>query len=170
MTPDISVLLQFQFWEPVYYAKYDEKFPSDSTELLGRFVGISENVGHSMTYKILTEDDKIIHRAVARSALKTGGFDNKKAKAAAPKGAPEEVLRYVSDKDKVTVEDVSDDEEEDEDIQEKKSNFRVNEDRMRRGESLPTIDTSGLLGRSFIPDPDEDGILKHTNKVTLNRV
>ncbi|MCA1807790.1 MAG: hypothetical protein LC687_08095, partial [Actinobacteria bacterium] len=69
-TPDISVLLQFQFWEPVLYAKYDGKFPSDGTELLGRFVGISENVGHSMTYLILTEEMKIISRAVARTALK----------------------------------------------------------------------------------------------------
>jgi hypothetical protein len=72
-TPDISVLLQFQFWEPVLYAKYDGKFPSDSTELKGRFVGIAEKVGHLMTYKILTEDDKIIHRAVARLALNTVG-------------------------------------------------------------------------------------------------
>jgi hypothetical protein len=76
-TPDILVLLQFQFWEPVLYAKYEGKFPSDSTELKGRFVGIAENVGHSMTYKILTEDDKIIHQTVARSALKGGGFANK---------------------------------------------------------------------------------------------
>ena len=84
-TPDISVLLQFQFWEPVLYAKYDGKFPSDSTELLGRFVGISEHVGHAMSYKILTEDNKIIPRAVARTALKGGGFKNKTAKKEAPK-------------------------------------------------------------------------------------
>ena len=182
VTPDISVLLQFQFWEPVYYMKYDEKFPSDSTELLGRFVGISENVGHAMTYKILTEDDRIIHRAVARSALKEGGFDNRKAKAAAPQGRPEEVLRHVSDKEKeeiekVIVEDVHDSDSEDEDedeTKEKKKKFRescakdvlrsLNEDRVRRGVPLPTLDTSGLLGRSFIPDPDEEGE-QHRGKV-----
>jgi hypothetical protein len=180
VTPDISVLLQFRFWEPVYYMKYDEKFPSDSTELLGRFVGISENVGHAMTYKILTEDDKIIHRAVARSALKTGGFDNRKAKAAAPKGAPEDVLHHVSDKEKaeieeVLVEDVSDDEDEEEDdTKERKKKFRescsedvlrsLNEDRVRRGVPLPTLDTSGLLGRSFIPNPDEEGE-QHRGKI-----
>jgi hypothetical protein len=44
-TPNISVRLQFQFWEPVLYAKYNGKFPSDSTELKRRFVGIAENVG-----------------------------------------------------------------------------------------------------------------------------
>ena len=172
ITPDISVLLQFQFWEPVYYAKYDEKFPSDSTELLGRFVGISENVGHAMTYKILTEDDKVIHRAVARSALKDGGFENRKAKKAAPKGAPDETMHHVSSEDRVEVEDVSDDEEEDDDVKEKKTKFRdscvkdvlrsLNEDRAKRGAPIPTIDTTGLLGRSFIPDPDEEGEQRRT--------
>jgi hypothetical protein len=41
-----------------------------------------------MTYKILTEDDKIIHWAVARSALKGGGFANKRADKEAPKRDP----------------------------------------------------------------------------------
>ena len=76
-TPDISVLLQFEFWEPVYYAKYDPKFPSDGTECLGRFVGISEHVGHAMTFKILTEDRKVIHHAVVQTATKGGMFENK---------------------------------------------------------------------------------------------
>ncbi|CAB9519554.1 Retrotransposon protein [Seminavis robusta] len=67
-TPDISPLLQFEFYEPVYYQKYDAKFPQDSTECVGRFIGVSEYVGHGMTYKILTEDEKIIHRAVASTA------------------------------------------------------------------------------------------------------
>jgi hypothetical protein len=78
-TPDITVFLQFQFWEPVYYAKYDAKFPADSTEALRMFVGIAENVGNAMTFKILTADGKIIHRSVVRSALKGGAFTNVRA-------------------------------------------------------------------------------------------
>jgi hypothetical protein len=70
-TPDITVFLQFRFWEPVYYAKYDGKFPADSTEELRRFVGIGKHVGHAMTFKILTKDDKVIHRSVVRSATGT---------------------------------------------------------------------------------------------------
>src|SRR5512137_399541 len=77
-TPDITVLLQFQFWEPVYYAKYDAKFPADNTEMLGRFVGIAENVGNAMTFKILTEEGKIIHWSVVRSAASNGAFINKR--------------------------------------------------------------------------------------------
>ena len=45
-TPDISSLLCFCFWEPVYYRMDDSDFPSEPTEKLRRFVGIFENVGH----------------------------------------------------------------------------------------------------------------------------
>ena len=63
-TPDISSLLCFQFYEPVYYKLDDNDFPSQSTEKLGRFVGISEHVGHALTFKVLTDDtNKIIHRS-----------------------------------------------------------------------------------------------------------
>ena len=42
----------------------------ESTEKLGRFVGIAEHVGHALTFKILTDDTlKIIHRSNIRSAL-----------------------------------------------------------------------------------------------------
>ena len=78
-TPDITVFLQFEFWEPVYYAKYDAQFPSDTTELLGRFVGISENVGNAMTFKVLSCEEKIINRGVVRSAMGEGAFINKRA-------------------------------------------------------------------------------------------
>jgi hypothetical protein len=55
-TNDISPLLCFHFWEPVYYKFDDSDFPSDSREKRGHFVGISESVGHAMTFKILTDD------------------------------------------------------------------------------------------------------------------
>jgi hypothetical protein len=45
-------------------------FPSDSHEKCGHFIGISESVGHSMTFKILTDDTlKVIHRSNVRLAL-----------------------------------------------------------------------------------------------------
>ena len=69
-TPDISPLLCFSFWDPVYYKLDDSDFPSGSTEGRGRWVGIAENVGHAMTYKILTDDTKkVIYRSNVRSAL-----------------------------------------------------------------------------------------------------
>ena len=140
-TPDISVLLQFEFWEPVYYAKYDGKFPTDSTESLGRFVGIADHVGHAMTYKILTEEHKVIHRAVVRSAMKHGAYKNRRAEAP--------VVETVDDDD----EEPSFQEKAEADILRSRQ-----EDAVERGESLPTIDASDLIGRTFINDPDDEGV------------
>jgi hypothetical protein len=61
-TNDISPLLCFHFWEPVYYKLDDSDFPSDSREKRRHFVGISKSVRHAMTFKILTGDTlKDIH-------------------------------------------------------------------------------------------------------------
>ena len=61
-TVDISPLLQFHFWELVYYREDDSNFPSDSQEALGHMVGIAEHVGHTMMYKVLTIDtQKVIY-------------------------------------------------------------------------------------------------------------
>jgi hypothetical protein len=55
-------MLYFSFYEPVYYLVDETTFPSESKELRGRWVGVSKNVGHFMTYKILTDDTRrIIH-------------------------------------------------------------------------------------------------------------
>ena len=76
-TPDISVLLRFIFYEPVHYAIHDDE--PGSGEKLGRFVGIAEDVGHKMTYSILTDDQKVINRSLVRTANKEGGFENFRA-------------------------------------------------------------------------------------------
>ena len=70
-TPDISALLSFHFWEPVYYLDpTDEEFPSATKEKSGRFVGIAESVGDALTYKILTDDTKqVLYRSTVCSAL-----------------------------------------------------------------------------------------------------
>jgi hypothetical protein len=55
-TSDISPLLSYEWWEPVYYKLDDAGCPSESREKQGCFVGISKHVGHTMTYMILTDD------------------------------------------------------------------------------------------------------------------
>ena len=67
-TPDISMIYRFKFYDRVYYKRDESRgganFPSQSNESVGRFVGFSEDVGHPMTYKVLTEDTlKVIHRS-----------------------------------------------------------------------------------------------------------
>ena len=68
--PDISPLLHFSFWDPDYDKFNDSDFPSGSIEGRGRWIGIAENVGHTMTYQILTDDTKkVIYRSNVCSAL-----------------------------------------------------------------------------------------------------
>jgi hypothetical protein len=72
LTTDISALLRFYFWHPVYYKCSDASFPSESKEALGHIVGISEHCGHSLTYKILTSNtEHIIYRSLLRPATPT---------------------------------------------------------------------------------------------------
>ena len=67
-TPDISSLLCFQWYQDVFYLDSEASFPS-SKELHGNFVGISENVGDSLTFLILTDSCKVISRSVVISAV-----------------------------------------------------------------------------------------------------
>jgi hypothetical protein len=62
-------MLYFFFYKPVYYLVDETNFPSESKELHGQWVGVSENVGHFMTYKIMTGDTRrIIYHSNIRSA------------------------------------------------------------------------------------------------------
>ena len=74
ITPDISVIYRFLFYDKIYFRNTNSRgdshsFPSESNERLGRFVGFSTHVGHGMTYKILTSDtQQIIYRSRIRLA------------------------------------------------------------------------------------------------------
>ena len=57
-TCDVSPLLWFHLWESFFFNTNDDYFPSGSPEERGRFVGISENVGHDMTFKIINSSTK----------------------------------------------------------------------------------------------------------------
>jgi len=69
-TIDISVLLYFLFWDIVCVSRVDDKeyhgqIGSKKPSLVrGRMVGFAWNVGHGLTYKVLTDDtQKIICRS-----------------------------------------------------------------------------------------------------------
>ena len=74
ITPDISVIYRFLFYDKIYFRNTNSRgeshsFPSASNERLGRFVGFSTHVGHGMTYKILTSDtQQVIYRSRIRLA------------------------------------------------------------------------------------------------------
>ena len=58
ITPDISIILLFTCYQPVFYATYDQHFPSDSEERAGFWVGFGEHCGDAMTHKILDHDTR----------------------------------------------------------------------------------------------------------------
>ena len=67
ITPDISIILLFTFYQPVFYATYYQHFPSESEETAGYWVGFGEHCGDAMTHKILDHDtQKIIYRSAVR--------------------------------------------------------------------------------------------------------
>ena len=67
VTPDISILLLYTFYQPIFYATHDQHFPSDSKERTGFWVGFAEHCGDSLTYMVLdAETFKIIYRSALR--------------------------------------------------------------------------------------------------------
>src|SRR5687767_12607204 len=69
VTQNISPLLQFEWYKPVYYHEEVTGFLSQSKESFGWFVGIAETVGHALSFMILTKDtQKILFRFIVCTA------------------------------------------------------------------------------------------------------
>ena len=66
-TPDISIMLLYTFYQPVFYATHEEHFPSESEERAAFWVGFGEHCGDAMTHKLL---DKLTQKIIYRSALR----------------------------------------------------------------------------------------------------
>jgi hypothetical protein len=128
-TSDSSLLLRFAWWDPVYYKLEDHGFTSESPELLGRFVGFSENVGNAMLYKILTDDtQKVIHRSVVQMALHDNS-SNARTDNNDGETAPPAIIKSVRDN----------------------VNGEIG------GSQLVYIDSEELIGRTFLTQTREDG-------------
>ena len=72
---DISMLLNFYFWQPVYYIldMEDSSFGVKSTENRARWVGIYEKIGANMCYKLINhKSGKIVYCSVIWSATEPG--------------------------------------------------------------------------------------------------
>ena len=67
VTPDISIILLYTFYQPVFYATHDQHFPSDSEEMAGFWVGFAQHCDDSLTHMVLdAETIKIIYRSALR--------------------------------------------------------------------------------------------------------
>ena len=162
ITPDISIILLFTFYQPVFYATYDQHFPSESEKRAGYWVGFGEHCGDAMTHKVLDHDtQKIIYRSAVRPKKSStpnhrlaphGGEvsassdpSEDKISSGSPLGAPE---GYSPNQKAPTVFIRSRDEE-----------------NPSASKSMPTFDPSDLIGRTFLLPPEENGE-RHGAKVT----
>ena len=67
VSPDISILLLYTFYQPVFYATHNQSYPSASEERAARWVGFGEHVGDALTHKLLDDDTKkILYRFAVR--------------------------------------------------------------------------------------------------------
>ena len=98
VTPDISALIQFPWYQPILYYDTNAKFP-ESREKFGHFVGIAHHVGDALTYKVLTEDMSVINRSVVRP-VDSEQHPNLRAE---PKGQPEEIKAFDTVSDSIPI-------------------------------------------------------------------
>ena len=162
ITPDISIILLFTFYQPVFYATYDQNFPSESEERAGYWVGFGEHCGDAMTHTILDQDTyRIINRSAVRPKKSStpnhrlepyGGEVSASSDPSEDKissGSPFEDTEGSSPKQKThTVLTRSRDEE-----------------NPSGSKPMPTFDPSDLICRTFLLPPEENGE-RHRAKVT----
>lgn len=131
-TPDISAILQFHWYQRVYYAVDDTSFPSSSRKASGYFVGFADHVGHALTYAILTDDtQRIIHRSRVRTAEDPSSVNSRADKWGEDR-APHQFINTRKNKNPT---------------KEKQSNHNV---------PMPIIDVEELIGKTF-PKIDDNG-------------
>ena len=162
ITPDISIILFFTFYQTVFYATYDQNFPSECEERAGYCIGFWEHCGDALTHKILDHDTrKIIYRSAVRPKRSStpnhrlaphGGEvsassdpSEEKISSGSPLGSTE---GYAPKQKAPTVFIRSRDEE-----------------NPSGSKPMPTFDPSDLIGRTLLLPPEENGE-RHRAKVT----
>jgi hypothetical protein len=151
---DISPMIYFSFYNLVYYLVDETTFPSKSKELHGQWVGVRENVGHFMTYKILMDDTGwIIHCSNIRSAadpharnLRLDPLNDKLP----------EVIRSLRKASPVS------DHGEDFSLHSMEPTDE-NPERPSTGDDMVIVDPQELLGCTFLMDTQEDGQRFHAH-------
>ena len=67
VSPDISIILLYTFYQPVFYATHNQSYPSVSEERAACWVVFGEHVGDALTHKRLDDNiKKILYRYALR--------------------------------------------------------------------------------------------------------
>ena len=69
-TPDISQWLDFEFYDLVWYWDHERSDMAEENRKLGRWLGISHNVGSDLCYWILPQSCKVIARSTVCHVLR----------------------------------------------------------------------------------------------------
>ena len=162
ITLDISIILLFTFYQPVFYPTYDQKFPSESEERTGYWVGVGEHCGDAMTHKILDHDtQKNIYRSAVRPKKSSTPYHR-----LAPHGGE---VSASSDHSEDTISSGSPLGYPEGSSPEQKAPtvfIRSRDEENPSGSKpMPTFDPSDLIGRTFLLPPEENGE-RHRAKVT----
>ena len=151
ITPDITIILLFTFYQPVFYATYDQHFPSESEERAGYWVGFGEHCGDAMTHKIIDHDtQKIIYRSAVRP---------KKSSTPNHRLAPHVgEVSASSDRSEDKISSGSPLGSPEGSSPEQKAVFIRSRDEENPSGSkpMPTFDPSDLIGRTFLLPPEEN--------------
>ena len=64
VTPNISIIMIYTFYQSVYYASHNQSFPSTSEEKHAFCIGFGQHVGDAITHKLLdSSSNKILYRS-----------------------------------------------------------------------------------------------------------
>ena len=50
ITPDISIMVLYTFYQPIFYATHDQQFSSESEEQAAFWIGFGEHCGDARTH------------------------------------------------------------------------------------------------------------------------
>ena len=154
-TPDISVLLQFVFYQPVYYKVRDPSFPGEINEAVGQFVGVSEYVGNGMTYRILTDTGKVVSKSVVRLAM--GPYKNLRLQPIDGHTTEDSMDEDTKQYRERFHQDLAGDTPEQKQFRDKVHAEILHSRAEAEGKGMPTVNIKSLRKRSFITNPDDEG-------------
>ena len=137
ITPDISIMLLYTFYQPVFYATHDQHFPSESEERAAFWVGFGEHCGDAMTHKLL---DKITQKIMYRSAVRPLTKSNPNHRLTEDGGEASTLKQPSSKIPTLFIRSRQDDAD--------PSHIRP----------MPEFDPDDLIGRTFLLPPQENGV------------
>jgi len=154
--PDISALLLFHFYQRIFYSTLDKHFP-DSEERAGYWVGVAENIGDALTFKIL---DAKTHKIINRSSVRPDTVHNPNKRAAIAFPSEDGESDFIPHKENLATPDLQEQYKDKTAKEQFKHVFsRSDEDPESSShvKPMPEFDPSDLIGRTFLKPVNEKG-------------